>query len=166
MEIQGWERNRRIVLKNITMLYKVIPSFSLLEKNQHVQYMQGLNSFLLLTWVSPLYGLPALPVWSPPEPALMWLMTKSTMMLTPAALHLSTISLNWSRSPDLDPKMYETGWYLVHQAPPWICSLGGDTCTPQKPLGPRNSSHSLATAPHDHSNKWTTTCLSSQLGKS
>ena len=56
-----------------------------------------------------------------------WLMTPSTKILTPAALHLWTMDSNSARLPDLESSLYETGWYLVHHWEPWICSFGGET---------------------------------------
>ena len=57
----------------------------------------------------------------------MWLMTPSTKILTPAALHLCTMDSNSARLPDLESSLYETGWYLVHHWDPWMCSFGGET---------------------------------------
>ncbi len=39
--------------------------------------------------------------------------------------------------------------HLTHHWPPWMCSMGGETWTPQNPLGPSTSSHSLKS--HRHS---------------
>mmetsp|Transcript_32214 Transcript_32214/g.92703 ORF Transcript_32214/g.92703 Transcript_32214/m.92703 type:complete len:306 (-) Transcript_32214:921-1838(-) len=90
---------------------------------------------------------------------LMWFRMTSAMTWTPAALQRFTMSCSCSLLPERDSSLKETGWYLVHQAPPSMCSVTGATCTPSKPFGPRNSSHSLATSWKLQSHSWMKTGL-------
>ncbi len=42
--------------------------------------------------------------------------------------YLFTMSSNCCLLPDLDSSWYDTGWYLVHQGLPEMCSEGGEIC--------------------------------------
>lgn len=50
-----------------------------------------------------------------------------TITLIPAAWHRLIMLLNWVRSPRFEIILYDTGWYAVYHALPWICSWGGLT---------------------------------------